>query len=247
MESIFDKIWRLGPAGWVLKAILVAVIADALLLAFILLRRTYRKRYFARRDARVFELRKEWNALISGKIPFASWRNKPFDRRIVETIVLDVFEAPGSEESARLLQFLRVSGLIEKRIFAARHFIGWRRMRALVCSGPHASAGRNSCFGRGFARPRSRNKTGRPAWLRADGKPASRRGNPYLARRQRFGGPRASSSERAHTMLCGTPATSVALGTKCEGRSPRSPRPRPRRSGHAIAGHGPPAICGRRP
>lgn len=135
MESIFDKIWRLGPAGLILKAIIVAVIADALLLAFILLRRTYRKRYFARRDARVFELRKEWNALISGKIPFASWRNKPFDRRIVETIVLDVFEAAGSEESARLLQFLRVSGLIEKRIFEARHLIGWRRMRALVALG----------------------------------------------------------------------------------------------------------------
>src|SRR6266403_5773608 len=117
MESIFDRIWRLGPAGLVLKAIIVAVIADALLLAFILLRRTYRKRYFARRDARVFELRKEWNALISGKIPFASWRNKPFDRRIVETIVLDVFEAAGSEESARLLQFLRVSGLIENAFF----------------------------------------------------------------------------------------------------------------------------------
>jgi len=69
------------------------------------------------------------------KIPFASWRNKPFDRRIVETIVLDVFEAAGPEESARLLQFLRVSGLIEKRIFEARHLIGWRRMRALVALG----------------------------------------------------------------------------------------------------------------
>ena len=68
MESIFDKIWRLGPAGLVLKAIIVAVIADALLLAFILLRRTYRKRYFARRDARVFELRQKWNALTSGQI-----------------------------------------------------------------------------------------------------------------------------------------------------------------------------------
>src|SRR5437667_12020057 len=135
MESIFERLWKLGPSAFVLKAIIVAVIADALLLAFILLRRTYRKRYFARRDARVFELRKEWNALISGKIPFASWRNKPFDRRIVETIVLDVFEAAGSEESARLLQFLRVSGLIEKRIFEARHLIGWRRMRARVALG----------------------------------------------------------------------------------------------------------------
>ena len=44
--SIFEKLWRLGPAAFVLKAIVVAVVADALLLAFILLRRTYRKRYF---------------------------------------------------------------------------------------------------------------------------------------------------------------------------------------------------------
>jgi HEAT repeat protein len=135
MESVFDKIWRLGPAAFVLKAIVVAVIVDAMLLAFILLRRTYRKRYFARRDARVFELRQDWDALISGKIPFESWRNKPFDRRIVETIVLDTFEASGPEESARLLRFLRTSGLIEKRIFEARHFTGWRRLRALVALG----------------------------------------------------------------------------------------------------------------
>src|SRR6266403_1846032 len=135
MESIFDKIWRLGPAGLVLKAITVAVIADALLLAFILLRRTYRKRYFARRDARVFELRQKWNALTSGQISFLSWRNKPFDRRIVETMALDAFEAAGPQEAARLLQFLRESGLIEKRIFEARHFTGWRRLRALVALG----------------------------------------------------------------------------------------------------------------
>src|SRR5712672_3227187 len=135
MESIFDKFWRLGPAGLVLKAIIVAVIADALLLAFILLRRTYRKRYFARRDARVFELRQKWNALTSGQISFLSWRNKSFDRRIVETMALDAFEAAGPQEAARLLQFLRESGLIEKRIFEARHFTGWRRMRALVALG----------------------------------------------------------------------------------------------------------------
>jgi HEAT repeat protein len=135
MESIFEKIWRLGPAAFVLKAIVVAVVGDALLLAFILLRRAYRKRYFAKRDARVFELRQEWDALICGEIPYESWRNKPFDRRIVETIALDSFEAAGPEESARLLNFLRASGLIEKRIFEARHLTGWRRMRALVALG----------------------------------------------------------------------------------------------------------------
>jgi len=135
MESIFERFWRLGPAAFVLKAIVAAIVADALLLALILLRRTYRRRYFARRDARVFELRQKWDALVSGKVPYESWRKKPFDRRIVETMALDAFEASGSEESARLLRFLRQSGLIEKRIFEARRQTGWRRMRSLVALG----------------------------------------------------------------------------------------------------------------
>ena len=135
MESIFERFWRLGPSAFVLKAIFAAVVADGLLLAFILLRRAYRKWYFARRDARVYELRQRWDALISGEIPFETWRRKAFDRRIVETIALDAFEAAGPEESARLLKFLRTSGLIEKRIFEARQFSGWRKMRSLVALG----------------------------------------------------------------------------------------------------------------
>jgi len=135
MGSIFEKLWRLSPAAFVLKAIVVAIVADGLLLAFILLRRTYRKWYFARRDAHVFELRQIWEALISGQIPYERWRKKPFDRRIIESIALDEFETAGPEQSARLLKFLRASGLIEKRIFEARRLTGWRRMRALVALG----------------------------------------------------------------------------------------------------------------
>ncbi len=135
MESIFEKLWRLGPAAFVLKAIIGAIVADGLLLAFIFLRRTYRKRFFAKRDARVFELRRQWDALISGKIPYETWRRKTFDRRIIEAMALDAFEAAGPEESARLLKFMRTSGLIEKRIFEAQHLKSWRRMRALVALG----------------------------------------------------------------------------------------------------------------
>ncbi len=135
MESIFEKLWRLGPAAFVLKAIIGAIVADGLLLAFIFLRRIYRKRFFAKRDARVFELRRQWDALISGKIPYETWRRKTFDRRIIEAMALDAFEAAGPEESARLLKFMRTSGLIEKRIFEAQHLKGWRRMRALVALG----------------------------------------------------------------------------------------------------------------
>jgi HEAT repeat protein len=135
MASVFEKLWALGPAAFVLKAIVAAAIADALLLAFILLRRAYRKRYFRKRDARVFELRQQWQDLITGRIPYSAWRGNAFDRRIVETIALDSLEAADTEQCARTLRFLRASGLIEKRIFEARHLTGWRRLRALVALG----------------------------------------------------------------------------------------------------------------
>src|SRR5437870_9935927 len=92
MGSAFEAFRRLGPAAFVLEAILAAIVVDALLLAFIMVRRSYRKRYFAKRDARVFEFRQKWDALISGEIPYESWRKKPFDRRIVETIALDALD-----------------------------------------------------------------------------------------------------------------------------------------------------------
>jgi HEAT repeat protein len=135
MGSIFEKLWRLGPAAFVFKAIIAAIVADGLFLAFIFIRRAYRKRFFARRDKRVFELRQEWDALITGRMSYDRWRKKAFDRRIVEAMALDAFEAAGPAESARLLKFMRTSGLIEKRIFEAQHLTGWRRMRALVALG----------------------------------------------------------------------------------------------------------------
>jgi len=69
----------------------------------------------------------------------------------VETMALDAFEASGPEESARLLKFLRQSGLIEKRIFEARGQTGWRRMRSLVALGRNARPGGHSSFGRSSA------------------------------------------------------------------------------------------------
>jgi len=135
MASAFSKLWTHGPAAIVVEVIIGAMVADGLLLGFILLRRAYRKRYFAKRDGRVYELRKKWEALISGEIPYDTWRRSAFDRRIVEEIALDAIEAASSEEFTRLLAFLRATGLIEKRIFEARKHHGWRRLRALVALG----------------------------------------------------------------------------------------------------------------
>ena len=135
MASGFSILHKLEPSAFVFKAIVGAIAVDILLLAFILLRRSYRMRYFRKRDARVFELRQQWDALISGEIPYQTWRTKSFDRRIIEDMALDAFEAAAADQSARLLRFLRTSGLIEKRIFEARKLKGWRRRTALVALG----------------------------------------------------------------------------------------------------------------
>lgn len=135
MRFVSEIFRKLDPAIFVLKAIVVAAAANVLLLGFILLRRGYRKRYFARRDARVFKFKQQWKAMVSGEIPYATWRGKAYDRRIVEGIALDGFDAAGPEESARLMKFMRSSGLVEKSIFEARNHRGWRRRRALVALG----------------------------------------------------------------------------------------------------------------
>ena len=59
MGSVFSWVRQLGPAGFVLKAIIASVVGISLLLAFILARRAYRRRYFRRRDARTFAIRKD--------------------------------------------------------------------------------------------------------------------------------------------------------------------------------------------
>ena len=135
MGSVFKRVVSLGPAAFVVKALLVAIAANLLLLAFIFLRRSYRKRFFRRRDARLLEIQRDWERLISGAIPYDSWRTKPFDLRIIETVVLDKLEAADREEATRLLKFLRASRLIEKLIFEARQHTGWRKNRALVALG----------------------------------------------------------------------------------------------------------------
>jgi hypothetical protein len=135
MASGFEIWERFHPSAFVLKAIVGAIAADVLLLAVILTRRAYRRRFFQKRDARVFELRLRWDALISGEIAYKTWRTNRFDLQIIEEIALDAFEAAGADESRRLLSFLRTSGLIEKRIFEARKHKGWKRRSALVALG----------------------------------------------------------------------------------------------------------------
>ncbi len=131
----FSWIQNLGPAGVVLEAILLTLTGIALLLAFILLRRGWRSRIFRRRDRRAVEVRDVWDGIVSGRIPAEEWRDDRLSCEIVESMLLDRLEVSTGDEARRLLDCLRVSGLLDLRIQDARQRHGWRRRRALASLG----------------------------------------------------------------------------------------------------------------
>jgi HEAT repeat protein len=140
MASVFDLLDRLGPAGIVIQAIAAAVLGIAILLAFILSRRAWRTRLYRRRDARLLELRAQWDAIVDGTIPADAWRGDRLSAEIVETLILDSLDEATGSERERLSTALRRSGLLEARIHEARTHGGWRRRQALTALGRmHAS------------------------------------------------------------------------------------------------------------
>lgn len=135
MGFISSAIEALGPAGLVLKAILGSLLGILLLVAFIILRRWYRGRYFQRRTERTMALRAQWDDIVSGKVPPCDWRFNPLDCDIVESILLDNIEMGTPEALPNLLDCLRKSGLLDMRVCETRAARGWRRRTALIALG----------------------------------------------------------------------------------------------------------------
>jgi HEAT repeat protein len=135
MESISNGIEKLGPAGLVLQAILVSVVGIILLVGFIVLRRWYRARYFRRRNERTAALRSQWDEILSGRISADTWRFDALDCDIVESILLDSIEMSPADKLPPLLDCLRVSGLLDMRIYEARTTRGWNQQSALLALG----------------------------------------------------------------------------------------------------------------
>lgn len=135
MNPVTQIVERLGPASYVLQAIVLSLVGAALLLAFILGRRAARRRYFGHRDARVQALRRQLPQILGGEILPESWRRDPLDDRVLEEILLDLLEAATGEEFQQIRHVLRISGLLDRRIYMARRRHGWRRLRALVILG----------------------------------------------------------------------------------------------------------------
>jgi len=203
MESIFEKMWRLGPSGLVVKAIIAAIVADGLMLAFILLRRTYRKRYFARRDARL-RIAPNLGRTHLRQIPYATWRRKAFDRRIVETIALDAFDAAGPRRICAIAEIFEDQRVNQKRIFEARHLTGWRRMP--LAGSPWKDTRPEGIPALAEGLRDSRLET-RLAALRGLARTAcpKRRGDSGLDRRIRANCPGTPAAKRASPVLRGTP------------------------------------------
>lgn len=135
MDFVSKFVNWLGPASLVLRAIVFSVAGIALLLAFIVVRRYFRAAYFRKRDVRALELRRQWDGILAGTVSPEQWRFDPLSREIVEMILLDNLEVAAGDEIERLRHCLRVSGLLDMRIYEARKLRGWRRRQALVSLG----------------------------------------------------------------------------------------------------------------
>lgn len=135
MEFISRLLTGLGPAAMVFKAILFSLAGIFLLIAFIVLRRWYRGRYFERLNQHTYTIRAHWDDIVSGRQPAKNWRLNALDCSIVEGILLDNIEMAPAEKLSHFLRPLRESGLLDRRILEARHLRGWKQRTALVALG----------------------------------------------------------------------------------------------------------------
>lgn len=134
MEFVFRPL-QMGVGGIVFKAIVISFFGIFFLILFIVARRWYRGRYFRRLNERMLAIRSSWEDLIRGRIPAERWRLKRFDSDIVESMLLDDIEAADTEDLPLLSDCLRSSGLLDLRIYEARHSQGWKKRDALVVLG----------------------------------------------------------------------------------------------------------------
>lgn len=132
---------RLGPfpaavnpeaAAFVLRAILFSAAGIVALIAFIVLRRAVRRRYFDRLAEGQFYVRQHWDAILSGEIPSEEWRAIRHQADAILALTLDRMDAATAAECQRLCSFLRRTGLMDRLMIEARRHNGWRREAALV-------------------------------------------------------------------------------------------------------------------
>jgi HEAT repeat protein len=117
-------------------SLIATVAAIIILLTFILLRRSLRKRYFRHRDRRVQFIRDNWQKILDQEIAIKDWFFQKMDRDIVEDLLLDrIAKAGAAQEMEALQELARSSGLMERRIQQVRNGKNWERRLALIALG----------------------------------------------------------------------------------------------------------------
>jgi HEAT repeat protein len=119
-------------AGFVVRAILFSALGILALVAFILVRRAVRRRYFDRLAEAEFYVRQHWEEIIDNDIPADEWRKTGVHVEAITALTLDRIDAASASEGERLLNFLRKTGLLDRLVIQARKQAGWRRETALV-------------------------------------------------------------------------------------------------------------------
>jgi HEAT repeat protein len=135
MHFTFDGVPAGSPAHILMLSLIATATGIVLLIAFILLRRAYRNRYFLKRDRRIQFIHRNWQGILSGDIPVQDWFLSKMDRNIVEKVLLDRIAAAESGEIQALQEFARHSGLRDRRMHQVRHGRGWNRRLALLALG----------------------------------------------------------------------------------------------------------------
>ncbi len=107
----------------------------AVLIGFIVIRRTWRGRLFRRTEARTLAIRADWDRIVSGEAAAATWYFDALDQQIIETMLLDRMDVAGRDEIRQLQDCIRRCGLLDKRIREVRETRGWRRRQATLALG----------------------------------------------------------------------------------------------------------------
>ena len=135
MGSISSVVAHFAPARMLFAAIVISFSGIALLLAFIIGRRWKRSRYFARRDALACYFRQHWPEFVGGTMPTEMLKSDPLAAEVLETILLDAIEVAKPYDLPALIDCLRRSGTLDRRIREARATEGWQKQAALVVLG----------------------------------------------------------------------------------------------------------------
>jgi HEAT repeat protein len=136
MDSVLRNFSQMLNAALLLTVILAAVaIGIALLLMFLIVRRTWQHFRVQRFDDVSFKIHAQWREIVRGEIPSAEWRNDSLHCGILQSIVIQEIGAATDKDRAGLQEFLRASGLLDRCIERVNRGRGWNRRRAMLALG----------------------------------------------------------------------------------------------------------------